>query len=243
MPNPAYDLHIHSCLSPCGDDEMTPANIVGMAAVKELELIAVTDHSTCKNCGAVLRLAEEYGVLAVPGMELTTAEEVHVVCLFEDLHAAMDFDEYVYSKLPDIQNAEKIFGKQQIMDEDETVTGMVDKLLINATSISFDDVYGLVEERGGVMIPAHLDKSTTSLISNLGFIPPDSRFATAELKNFGNLHRLAKEHPYLEQCRIISNSDAHYLQDIHEPEHTLYIEEMTRKAVIRALKQGMPHIV
>ena len=92
MPNPAYDLHIHSCLSPCGDDEMTPANIVGMAAVKELGLIAVTDHSTCKNCGTVLRLAEEYGVLAMPGMELTTAEEVHVVCLFEDLHAAMDFD-------------------------------------------------------------------------------------------------------------------------------------------------------
>lgn len=243
MPNPAYDLHIHSCLSPCGDDEMTPANIVGMAAVKELELIAVTDHSTCKNCGAVLRLAEEYGVLAMPGMELTTAEEVHVVCLFEDLHAAMDFDEYVYSKLPNIANVEKIFGKQQIMDEEETVTGTVEKLLINATAISFDDVYGLVEERGGVMIPAHLDKSTTSLISNLGFIPPDSKFTTAEVKNFGNLHRLAKEHPYLEKCRILSNSDAHYLQDIHEPEHTLYIEEMTRRAVIRALKQGVPHML
>lgn len=243
MPNPAYDLHIHSCLSPCGDDEMTPANIVGMAAVKELELIAVTDHSTCKNCGAVLRLAEEYGVLAMPGMELTTSEEVHVVCLFEDLHSAMDFDEYVYNRLPDIQNKEKIFGKQQIMDEDENVTGIVDKLLINATSIGFDDVYDLVEERGGVMIPAHLDKSSTSLLSNLGFVPPDSKFTTAELKNFGNLHRLTKEHPYLEKCRILSNSDAHYLQDIHEPEYTLYIEEMTRKAVIRALKQGMPHIV
>lgn len=243
MPNPAYDLHIHSCLSPCGDDEMTPANIVGMAAVKELELIAVTDHSTCKNCGAVLRLAEEYGVLAMPGMELTTAEEVHVVCLFEDLHAAMDFDEYVYNRLPDIQNVEKIFGKQQIMDEEETVTGIVDKLLINATSIGFDDVYELVEQRGGVMIPAHLDKTSTSLLSNLGFIPPDSKFATAELKNIGNLHRLAKEHPYLERCRIISNSDAHYLQDIHEPEHTLFVPEMTRKAVIRALKQGMPHMV
>ena len=243
MPNPAYDLHIHSCLSPCGDDEMTPANIVGMAAVKELELIAVTDHSTCKNCGAVLRLAEEYGVLAMPGMELTPAEEVHVVCLFEDLHAAMDFDEYVYNRLPNIQNKEAIFGKQQIMDEEENVTGIVDKLLINATSIGFDDVYDLVEERGGVMIPAHLDKTSTSLLSNLGFIPPDAKFTTAELKNFGNLHRLAKEHPYLEKCRILSNSDAHYLQDIHEPEHTLYIEEMTRKAVIRALKQGMPHMV
>ena len=129
------------------------------------------------------------------------------------------------------------------MNGDEKVTGIVDKLLINATSIGFDDVYDLVEERGGVMIPAHLDKSTTSLLSNLGFIPPDARFATAELKNFGNLHRLTKEHPYLEKCRIISNSDAHYLQDIHEPEHTIYVESLTRSAVIRALKQGMPHIV
>lgn len=241
MPNPAYDLHMHSCLSPCGDDEMTPANVVGMAAVKELGLIAVTDHNSCKNCGAILRLSEEYGVLAMPGMELTTAEEVHVVCLFEDLHAAMDFDEYVYDHLPEIPNKEAIFGKQQMMDENENVTGTVDKLLINATTIGFDAVYGLVEERGGVMIPAHLDKTSTSLLSNLGFIPPDAKFTTAEVKNFGNLHRLTKEHPYLEKCRILSNSDAHYLQDIHEPEHTLYIEEMTRKAVILALKQGMPH--
>lgn len=243
MPNPAYDLHIHSCLSPCGDDEMTPANIAGMAAVKELELIAVTDHNSCKNCGAVLRAAEEYGILALPGMELATREEVHVVCLFEDLNAAMDFDEYVYGRLPDILNQEKIFGKQQIMDEEENVTGIVEKLLINAADIGFDEVFDLVEARGGVMIPAHLDKSTTSLLSNLGFIPPDAKFVTAEVRNFANLHRLAKEHPYLERCRIISNSDAHYLQDIHEPEHTLYVEEMTRKAVIRALRQEMPHTI
>ena len=104
-------------------------------------------------------------------------------------------------------------------------------------------MYSLVEERGGVMIPAHLDKSTTSLLSNLGFIPPDARFTTAELKSFENLHRLTREHPYLERCRILSNSDAHYLQDIHEPEYTLSIEEMTGKAVIRALKQEMPHSV
>ncbi len=243
MPNPAYDLHIHSCLSPCGDDEMTPANIAGMAAVKELELIAVTDHNSCKNCGAVLKAAEEYGVLALPGMELTTREEVHVVCLFEELAAAMDFDTYVYERLPDILNQEKIFGKQQIMDEEENILGIAEKLLINASDIGFDEVFDLVEARGGVMIPAHLDKTTTSLLSNLGFIPPDARFVTAEVKNLANLHRLKKEHPYLERCRIISNSDAHYLQDIHEPEHTLFVEEMTRKAVIRALRREMPHTI
>ena len=84
-----YDLHIHSCLSPCGDDDMTPANIVGMSVIKGLDVIAVTDHNSCKNCPAVLTAAEEYGILAIPGMEINTSEEVHAVCLFEELKAAM----------------------------------------------------------------------------------------------------------------------------------------------------------
>ena len=99
MPDLNYDLHIHSCLSPCGDDDMTPANIVGMAMIKGLDLIAVTDHNSCKNCPAVLTMAETYGLTALPGMELTTSEEVHVVCLFADLKDALAFDEYVYSQM------------------------------------------------------------------------------------------------------------------------------------------------
>ena len=93
----SYDLHIHSCLSPCGDDDMTPGNIVGMAAIKGLDVIAVTDHNSCKNCPAVLKLAQEYGVMAIPGMEINTSEEVHAVCLFPELSQAMDFDAYVLS--------------------------------------------------------------------------------------------------------------------------------------------------
>lgn len=216
---------------------MTPANIVGMAALKELGLIAVTDHNSCKNCGAVMQLAEEYGILAIPGMELTTQEEVHVVCLFPELAAAMDFDAYVYDHLPDIPNNEKIFGKQQIMDVDENVTGTVPKLLINATTIGFDDVFGLVKSRGGVMIPAHLDKSTTSLISNLGFIPPDAQFVTAEVKDLSKLHELRRQHPYLEHCRIISDSDAHYLKDIQEPVNNLFLDELTATKVIEVLSE------
>ena len=92
-----YDLHIHSCLSPCGDNEMTPNNLVGMAAVMGLDIIAITDHNTCKNAPAVLKAAEEAGILAIPGMELCTAEEAHVVCLFETLEGAMDFDSYIYN--------------------------------------------------------------------------------------------------------------------------------------------------
>ena len=232
-----YDLHLHSCLSPCGDEEMTPANIVGMAVIKELDVIALTDHNSCKNCPAFLEVADAYGITAIPGMELTTMEEVHVVCLFEELEDAMAFDSYVYEHLLNIPNDETIFGRQLVMNAEEEILDKVDKLLINATDIGFDEVYGLMEKFHGIMIPAHLDKSTTSLLSNLGFIPPDSKFRVAELKDLKNLHRLRREHPYLEQCRIISDSDAHYLPDIHEPEYTLLVKELSRKGVMEALRK------
>lgn len=106
MPEFAYDLHIHSCLSPCGDEDMTPANIVGMAALKGLDVIALTDHNSCKNCPAIMKAAQEYGISVIPGMELTTMEEVHVLCLFPELSRAMDFDAYVYERLLPFPNRE-----------------------------------------------------------------------------------------------------------------------------------------
>ncbi len=230
-----YDLHLHSCLSPCGDDDMTPANIVGMSMLKGLEVIAVTDHNSCKNCPAVMEFAKEYGILAIPGMEINTSEEVHAVCLFEELKAAMEFDAYVYDRLIPFPNKEEVFGKQQIYDAADQVCGTVPNLLINATSISFDGLWELVRGYGGVMFPAHVDKTANSLIANLGFIPPDSSFTTAEVKDLRKLHQLKRDHPYLEQCRIISNSDAHYLEHIHEPQLTIEVEERSERGVLKAL--------
>ena len=230
-----YDLHIHSCLSPCGDQDMTPANIAGMAAIKGLDVIAVTDHNSCKNCPAVLAAAREYGVLAITGMEICTQEEVHAVCLFSELEAAMDFDDYVYQRLLPVENRPDIFGKQEIYNCNDQVQGTGPYLLINACSISFDQLWRLVRERNGVMFPAHVEKPANSLIANLGFVPPDSQFKTAELKNMKKLHEMRREHPYLEQCRIISNSDAHYLEDINEPLLTIDVKEKSAEAVIWAL--------
>ena len=230
-----YDLHIHSCLSPCGDDDMTPANIAGMAAVKGLDVIAVTDHNSCKNCPAVLAAAQEYGILAIPGMEINTSEEVHAVCLFEELKAAMDFDAYVYERLMAFPNKEEIFGRQLIYNKEDEICGTVPNLLINATDISFEGLWELLRGFGGVMFPAHVDKTANSLIANLGFIPPDSKFVTAEVKDLGKLHRVRRENPYLEGCRIISNSDAHYLEDIHEPQLRLQVRERSVRGVLEVL--------
>lgn len=231
----SYDLHIHSCLSPCGDDDMTPANIVGMASLKGLDVIALTDHNSCKNCPAFLKLTEKYGIIGIPGMELTTREEVHIVCLFPTLSDALAFDKLVEKRLIPIKNKPEIFGKQQIMDETDQVIGTIENLLINTTNISFEEVYDIVKYYNGIMIPAHIDKNANSVIANLGFVPPDSKFLCFEIKNMENLHALKLANPYLKDCKVITDSDAHYLEHIHEAVHSIYVKERSIDAVMEAL--------
>lgn len=215
---------------------MTPGNIVGMAAIKGLDVIALTDHNSCKNCPAFLKIAEQFGIMAIPGMEINTSEEVHAVCLFPTLEQAMAFDSYVYERLMKFPNKEEVFGKQQIYNEEDEWVGTEPLLLINSVDISFDGLWELVDSYGGVMFPAHIEKGANSLIANLGFVPPDSKFRTAELKDLKKLHEVRKGNPYLDGCRIISDSDAHYLEDIHEPRLTVPVREKSVEAVIRYLK-------
>ncbi|SCP95316.1 hypothetical protein SAMN05421730_1001475 [Anaerobium acetethylicum] len=231
----SYDLHIHSCLSPCADDDMTPGNILGMAALKELDIVALTDHNSCKNCPAFIKMAREFNITAIPGMELCTSEEVHVICLFRTLEDAMAFDQYVDAHIIHIPNNESIFGKQEIYDENDEITGKEPDLLINATDISFTEVHDLMNRFNGIMIPAHIDKNSNSLISNLGFIPPDSHFKCAELKNMSVLKRLLHSNPYLETCKTITNSDAHMLGDINEPVNFLHSESREIGDILDAL--------
>ncbi|MCD7922147.1 MAG: PHP domain-containing protein [Clostridiales bacterium] len=233
----AYDLHIHSCLSPCGDDDMTPANIVGMAKIIGLDLIALTDHSTCKNCPAFAAAAQEYGMSVLFGMELTTAEEVHVLCYFSSLEDAISFDAYVYEQLPDIPNTPAFFGNQILYDENDRVCGTEEKLLISATSIPFSAVYDLTRRYHGVMVPAHINKSTTSLLGNLGFIPPDSRFTCAEVRNPADWPALQEQYPYLKQCRMLSSSDAHDLNALQEPVRFLEVEEASAACILQYIQE------
>ena len=214
---------------------MTPGNIVGMAAIKGLDVIAVTDHNSCRNCPAVMAFAEQYGVMAIPGMEINTAEEVHAVCLFPNLERALAFDAYVYARLLPVLNREEIFGRQLLIDEADEVCGQEPNLLISSADISFDSLWELVRSYGGVMFPAHIEKPANSLIANLGFVPPDSQFKTAELHKLEHLHEVRRSNPYLEGCRIISNSDAHYLEHIHEPELTIPVTEKSIAAVLAVL--------
>lgn len=231
-----YDLHIHSCLSPCGDDDMTPANIVNMAVLKELDVIAITDHNSSKNCPSAIEFAKGSDLIVIPGMELCTIEEVHVLCLFSNIDNAMRFDEYVYTKLIKVSNNEDIFGKQEIYDKKDCICGIEPYLLINATEISFQSIGRLMLEYGGIAIPAHIDKATNSLISNLGFIPNEADFIWVEVTNKEEFNQLCVVNPYLNNCSILYNSDAHSLGLINEREHYLPSKGRTAEDIINSLK-------
>ena len=133
-----YDLHLHSCLSPCAEDDMTPANIAGMGSLCGLQLMALTDHNSCGNCRAFLQACRQYGIVGVPGMELTTAEEIHLVCLFPDLEQAEAFDRAVQTKRFPIRNKPAVFGNQYYMDAEDKVLGEEPNLLIPATRLDLE---------------------------------------------------------------------------------------------------------
>ncbi len=218
---------------------MTPANIAGMAKVIGLDLIALTDHNSCKNCPAISRAASAYGVLFLPGMELTTSEEVHVLCYFPSLDAAMDFDSYVSTHLPDIPNRPALFGDQLIRDEEDQILEMEERLLISATDISFNAVFDLVSRHDGIMVPAHINKPSTSLLGNLGFIPESSRFFCAEVKNEADWPLLQQQYPYLTGCNHLCGSDAHDLNTIHEPIYTLATEGTSLPDILAAIQKKL----
>ena len=212
------DLHLHSCLSPCGDADMTPGNIVGMALLNGLQIVALTDHNSTKNCPAFFKIAKANGVIPVAGMELTTAEDVHAVCLFRDLESAMAFGEFVDERRFKIKNQPAIFGEQQITDENDEVIGEEEFLLLNASYLSLEEAYAEVKARGGVCYPAHIDRSSNGIIAMLGDFPPDPHFTAFELRDADKLGECLGKYPVLAERELtyVVSSDAHYLTDIAE---------------------------
>lgn len=247
------DLHIHSCLSPCGDEDMTPGNIVGMSLINGLQIIALTDHNSVKNCPSFFKMAKTQGLIPVAGMELTTSEDVHAVCLFRSLEDAMAFGDFVESKRMRIKNDPQIFGRQLIIDENDEICGEEEDLLINAVDISLEEAFYEVASRGGVCFPAHIDRSANGIISMLGDFPPEPPFTAFELKDASSLDDCRARFPILDERRLsyVASSDAHYLTDISEQgfavelDDTEYSSELVRNRLIDYLlgikKEGEPN--
>ncbi|MDD2481504.1 MAG: PHP domain-containing protein [Lutispora sp.] len=223
----AVDLHIHSALSPCGDDDMTPNNIINMALIKGLDIIAVTDHNSARNLPAIIEVGKKQGLMVVPGIEVQTKEEVHIICLFKNLQGAMKFDEIIFNCMPDTPNNEEVFGRQLIMNERDEIIGKVDKMLIASCALSVNDVFILVRGLGGICIPAHVDRPAYSITTNLGFIPPSLKVKTVEFSKKDNPETIMKKHPFLKKYNYIVSSDAHYLWDISEREQFVEMEYLS----------------
>ena len=175
------DLHIHSCLSPCGDSLMTPNNIVGMAFIKQLDIIAVCDHNSARNLPAIKEVADMMNVLLLPGMELTTREEAHMLCYFKTVEACMAFGETVYAHLPPIPNNEKFFGRQQVMNAQDEEIAVEERLLISALDLSFEECERLIHAAGGLCVPAHINRGSNGVLNALGFLPAGARYDALEI--------------------------------------------------------------
>lgn len=231
-----YDFHIHSCLSPCGDADMTPYNLVNMAKILGLDVIALTDHNSTGNCKSAVEAGKDAGLTVIAGMELCTAEEIHIVCLFPGLEAAGAFGEIVSSRIPPIKNKANIYGRQLYMDSQDKILGEEEVLLVTASMIGIDEVRGLVENSGGFCYPAHIDRASFSIISSLGSFPPDLGFTCAEASPNADIGKLTADYPELGNVRIMRSSDSHYLENMHEAGDFIDVPECTAKAIISYLR-------
>lgn len=220
-----YDFHIHSCLSPCGDDDMTPNNIAGMAALAGLNIVALTDHNSAKNCPAFFEAAKRNGIIPIAGMELTTAEDIHMVCLFESLDAALAFDDFIQEHRMRIPNRVDIFGEQMIMNSMDEIIGTDAFLLSAATDITVDNAALTVMDFGGICYPAHVDREANGIIATLGVFPDDENYLCAGFHDGGKIADYKEKYPALKTRRPLVSSDAHYLWDIRDKEYYLEIDD------------------
>ena len=239
-----YDLHIHSCLSPCGDNDCTPNNIVGMGVLAGLQIMALTDHNTCRNCPAFFEAAKRQGIIPIPGMELTTAEDIHMVCLFPTLESALDFDREIQTRRIRIPNRTDIFGDQWVMDGQDEIIDTEPDLLSNATTVSVDEAPALAARYGGVCYPAHIDRQANGILATLGFLPPDHPYPTVELHDGGKEAAYRQTH-VPDTTRVVVGSDAHVLWDIRDKDAWLeipdepYSSALVRCNLIELLRRGL----
>lgn len=230
------DLHIHTCLSPCGDWEMTPQKIIAKVRERKLSIIAICDHNTSKNTAPVIEVGKKFGITVLPGMEICTREEVHILGIFNTEKQAFLMERFVSRHLFG-DNKPEIFGFQVISDENDFVLGEEKKRLIGATTLHLEECVDVIHTLGGIAVAAHIDRPAFSLLSQLGFIPPDLPLDAVEISP--NVNQSGK-HYFLDKILIpcIISSDAHYIDDIGRGITVFDLKVPTIRAIHKALKNG-----
>jgi len=230
------DLHIHTCLSPCADLFMTPRNIIEKAASLGINIIAVCDHNSAENIAVTHDLGRKRGVAVIPGMEITSAEEVHVLGLFGSLDLVYDMQEQVYEHLQSGENDEDAFGMQVVVNEEDEVLGFNKRLLIGSTDLSIDRIVALIHGFQGIAIASHIDREGFGIIGQLGFIPPETGFDALEISSRTPRDKAEETFGMYRSIPWITSSDAHKLEDIGRKTVGLNLNHATFEELCLALR-------
>jgi 3',5'-nucleoside bisphosphate phosphatase len=217
------DLHIHTCLSPCADLDMYPRALIEKSITEKLDMIAVCDHNASENVEFVLNLAKGKQLTVLPGMEISSLEEVHVLALFDNLPDLLKLQTIVYEHLPG-KNQEDIFGYQVIVNDRDEVEGMNERLLIGATNLPIHDIIDKIHLLGGLAVASHIDRPSYSILSQLGFIDPETPFDALEISAAIDIRSARRQYPDLSTYAFIKSSDAHFIRDIGRAFSTMIME-------------------
>ena len=228
------DLHIHTCLSPCGDLEMSPAGIVKETINKGIDLIAICDHNSSENTGEVIEASVGKGVTVLPGIEVTSKEEVHICALFGHIDDARKLQTLVYDNLEG-KNDEGAFGMQVVVNAKGEVLGFNKKLLIGATSLSVENIVDAIHSFHGLAVAAHIDREGFGIIGQLGFIPPELKLDALEISPGVSFEEAQVKFSEYQNYPFLCSSDAHYLDDIGKGTTTFLLEAVSFEEIKMAL--------
>jgi len=231
------DLHIHSVLSPCGDLEMSPVQIIHQAKLLGLPIIGITDHNSTKHVTICQRLAQKEGIFVLGGAEITSIEEVHALCFMPNTKQLAHLQAYIDEHLIKTPHNPTYFGEQLLVNEKEEILGEEVYLLINSLNKSIDEISEFVHQHHGIFIPAHIDRPAFSLISQLGFIPPQLNYDALELSIHGSSKKILENEILPQKVSFIQSSDAHYLQDIGRVFTEFHLNKVSFEEIKWALNQ------
>ncbi|NLK49055.1 MAG: PHP domain-containing protein [Candidatus Cloacimonetes bacterium] len=232
------DLHIHSVLSPCGGLEMAPFDLVSRLRELEINWMAITDHNSMANCAAYEKVAKMAGIRYTWGVEMQTAEEIHMLVYFDDKEAAQSFDKELYAALPPIDNDPDFFGDQVVIDENANILRMEQKALSSSVYWDLSEAVSIARAHGGYCVPAHVDAGANSILSQLGFMPLEPEFDLLGITARLNLSSFLKQHPQLAGKAFMRCSDAHYLSDLGSGSTRLKLTDATVADLISAVHKA-----
>lgn len=229
------DLHIHTCLSPCGDLQMSPQKIVAQVLRQNIDIIAICDHNSAENIRPVMKAAEGKSVVVLSGLEVCSREEIHVLAIFDNLESALGLQTLVYQHLPG-KNDPDAFGLQVVANECDEVVGFQERLLIGATELSIEQVVAEIHGRGGLAIASHIDREAYSVIGQLGFVPESVKFDALELSSHMSYENALVKLPACTGYTFVKNSDAHFIDDVGKNVSGYLLERPSFQEIVKALR-------